>query len=224
MIRLSYTFDRVSEDTTTGERTLDSGSRVLELDAVVNVSAEQHATLTERAVEGGVGVDHKRAEQTRITVEGWVSNTPLGAPPPGGTDARISATSVQQSTTGANVLQFNAEFDRVVGVFSELRRLAREPVAITLSTPTREYEEVQLVSVSAPMNVDSGRDAMLVVLEFVEVRIAETRDTEAPVPREPRGARRANRGPQQGAEDAAENTERNESTLVSMLRGAGVSI
>lgn len=225
MITIAYNVTESSSDQETGETAVNSSPRLIRFDSVVSVAHEGAATVTERAVEGGVTADHKRAEQARVTVEAWVTNTPLDAPPEGGVDAVISADVTSLADTGANVLQFSQAFDRVRGVAAELDLLRRDPITITLTTPTRDYEAVQLVSVSTPVGLESGPDALLFTMEFLEVTVAETRTGEAPVPREPRGQSRQDQGGQQGADsdegEAAE--ENNESILLGMVEEYGTS-
>lgn len=221
MIRITYSTESSSLDSATGERSLSSSVRSLVFDAVEVVNHEAAASLTGKAVEGGVTSDHKRADPRRVSVEAWVSNTPLDAPPEGGLDATVSADAIEQTDTGANVIGFTSEFDRVRGVFNELHRLARNPIALTLSTPSQEYEDVQLVSVTTPTDAESGVDAARFSLEFQEVEVAETRETSTPIPREPRGARAADAGGQEGGEDSDANSENNASDLHTLLENLG---
>lgn len=212
MIVLTYEIEASTVDQETGDQTLTAGLRTLEFDAVITSSPETTAELTDKAVEGAASSDHKRIGQRTIAVDAWVSNTPLGAPPPGGLDSTISADQVAQDS-GGTVAEFSEEFDRVRGVFNELDRLVRNAVAITLSTPTQEYEDVQLVSMKAPTTQETGTDAIQFSLEFVEVRVVETRLADTPIPREPRGARAGDSGDQNPAEDEESNQEENQSTL-----------
>lgn len=224
MIQLTYSLEATTQDQTTGETAVSSALRVLEFDAVTSVSHEAGAALTEKAVEGGVTSDHKSPSPRRISVEAWVSNVPLGAPPPGGLDATVSADVTSQPETDANVIGFSEAFDRVRGVFNELHRLAREPVAISLSTPVQDYEDVQLVSVTTPTDQETGTDAARFSLEFQEVNVVETRDTATPIPREPRGAGAGSNGAQEGAEGDGSGAEAEASDLHDLLSNIGINV
>lgn len=188
MIRLVYTLEDSARDSSTGERSLTTTQKVLEFDAVEAVAPTLTAELTQKAVEGGVTSEHKRTSQRLVTVEAWVTNTPINSPPPGGTDSPVTAIQVE-GAGGLSVLGFDQPFDRVRGVFNELEFLRSNPIPIALSTPTQDYAAVQLVSIDAPTTKETGVDAIRFTLEFAEPRIVQTVDGDVPLPIEPRGAR-----------------------------------
>lgn len=183
-------------------------------DAVLSISHDPSATVTEKAVEGSAAIsDHKRPNRDVVSLEAIVTNTPLGDPPPSGYGRGAAPSTTGPSAGGApmDVLQFPSAFDRVGDVHYTLRRLAREPTLVTLITPRRVYDRMTVVSVSDPQ--EAGRpDSARFLVELAEVRLAETLETDAPEPREARGRRTRNDGGQEATE-ADEDPRANQSTL-----------
>lgn len=170
----------------------DSVFHVLEFDCVTAETHESTSVITEHAVESGAPVaDHKRANPDRISIEVVVTNTPLDAPPPSGFAS--SNVGVRTSQNGARVREFSTEFDRVQDVIDTLDRLRLEAVPITLATRWRTYDNVQVLSVVRPRDATDG-DSARFTIDLVSVRTAFAREVDAPIPREPRGVPRRDRG------------------------------
>lgn len=214
MLRISWSTAEegvvFSEDSEEGMREVTFTENVLEFDAVTSETHEGISEITEHAVETGAPIsDHKRTKPRRLTIEALVTNTPLGAPPPSGFDsgtpvtAEVRAEEIGESTEGqrprANVVVFSAAFDRMVDVFDTLDALRSGDTFVTITTRVRTYENMQIVAVTSPREPEDG-DSIRFTVECVEVRIAETRTVDAPVPREPRGARTTDRGAREGSE------------------------
>jgi len=182
---------------------------LLEFDCVLSESHDAHSEVTEHAVESGAPIsDHKRATPRRLTIEGFVTNTPLDAPPSSGAGETTITTSVSQD--GAQVRVFSEEFDRIRDVWDVLERLRLDAIPVGITTTWRDYEDVQIVGVMVKR--DSPEGAVPFMIECVEVRIARTREVDDPVALEPRGAGENNRGAREGED--AENT-----APVSVLNG-----
>lgn len=185
--------------------TLDGGDlvtlqtfHILEFDAVMSETHEGRSEITQRAVERGAPIsDHKRALNRLLTLEGFVTNTPLDAPPPSGYGLTTVTTTIGK--TGAQVRVFSAEFDRVRDVWDTLERLRMEATPVGISTRWRDYEDVQILAVTLPR--ETPEDSAMFSIEISEVRIARTREVDTPRPREPRGAPETDRGAREG-EDA----------------------
>ena len=181
-----------------GESATEIAFHVLEFDCVTSETHEGTSVLTEHAVESGAPVsDHKRANPDRVSIEAIVTNTPLDAPPPSGFAS--SNVTVRISKDGAQVKEFSEAFDRVQDVIDTLDRLRLESVPITLSTRWKTYENVQIVSVVRPRDSTDG-DSSRFTVDLVSVRTAFARDIDAPLPREPRGNPRRDRGAREAEE------------------------
>lgn len=100
---------------------------------------------------------------------------------------------------GATVLQFSGTFDRVRAVYEELLNLSRNGTLVQIVTGIRTYENMAIVSVSAPRDAAHG-NAIVFSLNAVQVRLAETQTVAAPEPEETRGRRNVARGGQPTAE------------------------
>lgn len=210
--------------TTSSEQLGDGGTldvaafvHILTFDAVLRETHDATSIVTEQAVERGSPIaDHKRPEPRRVTIEAHVTNAPIEAPGlSGGETAPVGV-------TRDGVLVFETPFDRPGDVFAALQSLARDPILCTLVTRHETYDDMALVSMSTPRESMTG-DALVIALDFVEVRVAESVTVDAPAPREPRGRGRRNRGAQE-AEDGANGRERSQSTaarLVDQIDEAG---
>ncbi len=186
-----------------GDLIARSYEHTLAFDCVTSITVEGVSTLTKHAVESGAPIsDHKRADPRTVTIEAIVSNTPLDVPPPSGYgNSNDVTTSLEKEGKGA-VIVFSREFDRIQDVIETLDRLRLESTPVTLSTGRRTFDEVQIVQVTEPFEVEDG-DSQRFTIAIQEVRIAQSRTVETPRPREPRGASRTDRGGQEG-ESAAD--------------------
>lgn len=197
-------------------RTDDTGTDtfvILEVDAVMSESHEVMATLTDHPVERGADLsDHKRPGQRRYRLEGLVTNTPIGSVPLSGENSSANDVtgSVRDSPARASVLQFSERFDRIRDVLDALTALVESAQLVTVTTDVRTYEDAQIVSVVAPRD---ATDSITFTVDITQVRIAETRDVGAPVPRQPRGRRTRDNGAQAGAEAATNPPDQNSSAL-----------
>lgn len=172
----------------------------LEFDAVMSETHEGRSEMTEHAVESGAVLsDHKRNLNRTLTLEGLVTNTPLDAPPASGFAQVNVSTSISKENGAPSVKVFSTEFNRVRDVWDTLERLRVEAIPVSISTEWRDYEDVQILSVTLPRN--TPEDAATFAIEISEIRIANSREIDTPAPREPRGTRETDRGSREG-EDA----------------------
>jgi hypothetical protein len=189
----------------TGVAVNETTFHFLEFDAVMSENHETRAEITEHAVESGAPLaDHKRAKPRVITLEGLVTNTPLDVPPPSGF-GQVNVT-VTTSKDGAQVKTFSEEFDRVRDVWDSLDRLVLSDIPVSVSTEFKDYEDCQIIAMTAPRSTPD--DAIVFTVEISEVRIAVSREVDTPAPREPRGETEEDRGAREG-----EDTPRLRSTL-----------
>lgn len=188
--------------TTIAYEEIDGSTSSISFDAVVREVHREAAAVTEHAVEDGANVaDHVRPELDRLTLEVYVSNTPLRAHGDHMSGATGAIRSVDLSPYGADggrstALQWSGEFDRRKAVYDELGRLRRQGGVVRVVTELREYERMVIVSLETAREVQTA-DALVATVELTQVRIVQAATTSAvPVPAEPRGRRRRNRGTQ----------------------------
>lgn len=206
-----------STDTTTtdgGETTISSAYHILEFDVITSVDHTAESELTEHTVETGAAIsDHKRAKPRTIEIEAFVTQTPLGVPPLSGFATRSVSGSVHKGTgpAKATVFEFSEEFDRIQDVEQTLERLRTEAIDLTVETRARTYDNVQLVSFRIPQK--EGVDGAPFTLSIREVFRAEAQTTQAPLPREPRGASRS----ETSSDTEEEETEDDRSLLTQVI-------
>lgn len=171
-------------------------------DAVAREVHRESATVTEHAVEQDANIaDHIRPELDRLTLEVHVSNTPTRQHGDHMSGATGSVQSVDLSPYGAkgarsSALVWSAAFDRRKAVYDELGRLRRQGSVVRVVTELREYERMAIVSMEVPRDATSA-ETLVATLELTQVRVVAAATTSAvPVPAEPRGRRRRNRGTQ----------------------------
>jgi hypothetical protein len=175
----------------------------IEFDAVVRVVPTTAAAVTAHPVERGVAVnDHVRPEPLRLSVEAWVTNTPLKVPT---TQMRGVQGSVRsegmnvpvtqlvglgvrvpsQVTVPVEALRFDGEFDRVRDVYQELRTIQEAGQAVSIQHMKQggleDYEDMVIVSLSAPRDAQSG-SAVAFTFDAQKVRIVDTRRVKVDAP------------------------------------------
>lgn len=142
-----------------------------EIDVTVSEEHSFDSEVTEHPVESGADVaDHVRARPIVVTLEGVVSNTPIGAL----RDRRSSAGSTSPPS------------DALLKLL--LIRDLREPVSIT--TALQQYDDMLLSSLSVPVGPD---DALNFRATFTQVVIVTNERTVVAV-KEPRDAKKTTRG------------------------------
>lgn len=164
----------------------------LELDVCERQGHEKSSTVTERAVEVGASItDHVRANQNTLTLEGWISNTPI-------TESGVTRGRYQRlSSGGANVLQFPSPFDRVRDCDEVLSWMIDSAPLVDVVTSLRTYQQMIVRRFKVDRDASTG-SVLPIVLELVQPRLVETQTVTVPEPAERRGRNRANRGGQAG--------------------------
>jgi hypothetical protein len=102
----------------------------------------------------------------------------------------------REQEVGLNVLQFDAEFDRVRNVYRALDTLRSEGTVVAVLTSLQRYQDMVIESVEAPRTAKDG-EAVTFRLDLKQIRRATTEQVQAPEPREPRGREKKSRGKQQ---------------------------
>lgn len=183
-----------------------SGATVdVEFDAMVRIVPTTSAMVTSHPVERGANInDHVRPDPVRLSVEAWVTNTPLKVPTTqmDGVQGAVRAESmtVPVSTVIAlgvrvesslvqsvEALRFDGRFDRVRKVYQELRAIqeAGQPVSIrhriNPDALLEDYDDMVIVNLSAPRDVGSG-SAIGFTFDAQKVRIVDTRRVKVDAP------------------------------------------
>lgn len=141
------------------------------IDAALRVEQAFEADVTDHPVErGAVITDHVRARPIVVTIEGVVSDTPMGA---------VAALREEGSVPSA---------DARIRLF-ELWN-AREPV--TIETENATYHDMVMQSLSVPEDRETG-DACHFTATFKQLRLVTNRRTSVAVA-VPRAAKKVNRG------------------------------
>lgn len=214
------------------------------LDASTRQQHDAASEVTTHPVEEGSDIaDHVRRALDRVTIEGWITNTPIRIPesaignpnvgfdgaegvvetvdldvPSPPTQLNLSGlvgaglNALFPAPTTAAVLKFSQDFDRVRAVDQRIRDLMDSGTPVLILTSLRDYEQMQIVSYSAPRDATTG-DALQFVIEAVEVRVVTTEEVAAPPETRPR----RRRGARQGTE-ATEGAGENASVTLRALR------
>lgn len=150
-----------------------------ELDVAVNEDHSFESEVTEHPVEIGADIaDHVRARPITVTLEGIVSDTPIGA-----------LAERRQQFTLVNGEAFALPSEEALAFLLALRD-AREPV--TIQTSLRSYESMMLQSLQVPRSASNG-EALRFTATFVQVVIVTNQRTVVRVS-VPRASNKVNRG------------------------------
>lgn len=166
-------------------------ARSLALDASPTRQHTASAQVTEHPVETGNPVtDYIRPMPRRLSVEGFITNTPIGAPPEGANNGVGASTSTQSLTlypaSGApqalkwQALEFTAPFNRVQGAWLMLTRAIRLGNLFEITTSLDDYTNMaatQIVVSESP----TAADALNFTIDFQELRFASTQTVAVPV-------------------------------------------
>lgn len=212
--------------------TLPDGSRqIIQMDAIVSVNISDSVTITEHPIEDGSKInDHVIPNGPSITMECWISNTPVRPPTEQndgvfgsfqsltiGTFSRQPKRGINPTRDGntltasetvssvvevkATVLSYGAIMDRVKQVYDLLKSKMDEGQAFTISTKMRDFSNMLIQSIEAPIG-KAGTNAIKLSIAFKEVNIVSTLEVAAK-PRQQRAKKKDAPGPQATTGDAA---------------------
>jgi hypothetical protein len=186
----------------------------LHFDVVTNETQEQTVTATEHPVEDSANIaDHIRRELDRVTLEVFVSNTPIFdvnnrgakmstvpvplekykaplAPTPGAVfnavGSAISGLFAGKEEYNAYVMQFPEEFNAVADTLAVFEQLRADASLVEVITSSRDYGNMLLESVTLNKTAQTGSGATF-MLSFREMRKVQVSIVNAPTPTEIRG-------------------------------------
>ncbi len=180
-------------------------------DAVVSETHSSTVAITSHPVEKGAVVsDHIRPDPERLSVEAWVSDTPLTPSPLNGGADTTEDVAIETSSqffpgptikgTGSaaiRALRFEQPFGRVREVYSLLKQLQRDGTLVGVKTLTRsqnqdkapqgyliglaDYESMAIANLSVPRSVQNG-SAIGFGFDLIKVRIVETSRVDITIP------------------------------------------
>ncbi|MFW5880811.1 MAG: phage baseplate protein [Spirochaetota bacterium] len=138
-----------------------------ELDATLREDHERSSRVTESAIEdGSIVQDHVVREPERVTVEGYVTDTPIV---PLGIDTRTPQTLEAPEN-------FRGRFAGTDNAFDVLDELHQRGELISINTRWRPYEDMVIERLQLPRRQDS--DALRFTLTAVKVRRVKVRFTD----------------------------------------------
>jgi hypothetical protein len=170
-------------------------ARSLELDASPTRQHTASAQVTEHPVETGNPVtDYIRPMPRRLTVEGFITNTPLGTPPNGANNGVQGKAEKHTEIVypwgitvyrGPRVLEwtslgFTAPFNRVQGAWLMLTRAIRLGNLFEVTTSLDDYTNMAATQLAVSES-PTAADALNFTIEFQELRFATTQIVAVPV-------------------------------------------
>ena len=202
----------------------------LSFDAILSEEHDTSSIVTDHPVEQGTNVvDNIRPLPARVTLDVFVSNSPVNSPHAvraslpldlpqpgqgsfaGGTSAIIGAAAQgilsvigfgKPANNVALTDQFFGETDFVNEAYNTLQSLRTGAVLLNVNTPHAQYTNMVLDSVKMHRNPGVGTSANF-TLEFREVIIVSSTNVAAPLPTIPRGNGTAATGTQQARKPSA---------------------
>ena len=162
------------------------------LDASPSRTHTTTAQVTEHPVEKGSPVtDYIRPMPRRLTVEGFITNTPIGAPPGGGGGDGVTASleNREYRRTRFNgkpelfswsTVTFSEDFDRVADSFAALVSASTKGYLFDITTSLTQYTNMAATNFTVTESA-MGADALSFTIEFQELRIVSTQVVAVPV-------------------------------------------
>lgn len=199
----------------------------LQLDASISEAHGAQAEASSHQVETGSNVtDHVRPLPNAFSLEGVVTNTPLGAPATYGDGISGSVRELRQTIQTPSgpqdialmVFQFDGDgFDRAKAVFGDLADAIQAGNLFSVTTTLAHYDSLVCLKLSVPRNAALSGSLRL-SMDFQQIRFVDTQ-TVAALPA--RKKERGNKTGKQVDETTAEGQQQKQSLAHSMLNGTG---
>jgi hypothetical protein len=213
-------------------------SLIVVFDLTISEGHEATSEVTEHPVEQGSNIaDHVRQNPQSLTLEMYVTNTPIEdigrgvvdvlelnlpqyTPPPAPTFTALEgALTPPPVPVRVQVLNFNQPFDRVKEIHDQLLDLWKAGATMSAVTSVRTYDTMVLTGINMPRTEPGGATF---TLGLKQVRTVTTAKVAAPKPAEKRGAPGQSKGSQStnpmGGKDAAKAS----SLLAKALEALGI--
>jgi hypothetical protein len=198
-----------------------TSQRRLRLRPRLIVEGSSQKSLRDIAPLAGVGLN-AGASGLGTTVVSALANVPIipAVKPQWEAGIEVEREPLQSEMT---TFQASKEFDRVVAVYDELRRLLRTGQIVDLVTSLRVYKDMVIESFQARRDAKIG-DAFTGSLGLRQIQVVSSQSVKVTEPIEPRGQKQINKGkiPTTTAtpEQAAAATKDNSSYAYKLLHGA----
>lgn len=106
---------------------------------------------------------------------------------------------VPDSEQGATLLEFSKPFDRVRAVYEELVAIVKHGTTVTISTSLRDYENMAIVAMSTPRDVDNA-NVLRVTIDAKQLRVVSTQIVQVTAPVQTMGHKNVKKGNQPAAD------------------------
>jgi hypothetical protein len=162
---------------------------VITADATVQETHSSEAEITEHPVEVGANItDHIRPKLKRLTIDGIISNTPIG--PTGELSDKLHTAAL---ALGISLPSFPTSYDvdaiktaayttRAKASLEQLQRLVDAAQPIIIHTPLKDYPKMALESVTVVRDKTVSRGGIRFLAVCKEIRTVETLTTSAQLP------------------------------------------
>jgi hypothetical protein len=155
---------------------------VIELDAAVSETHTLTANATTHKVERGAAItDHIRPVPVSLTIEGLITNTPIGRKQQ---TRAVQFAGSQFLTTADSVRPFGVP-GYAEEAFAKLDDIRKRGELVTVVTSLRTYENMALIELQVPRDRTTG-DAVRFTAKLVEIVIVENKVTKIQVQADPR--------------------------------------
>ncbi len=150
----------------------------IDIDCTPSERYTSAAEVTEAAVEKGANIaDHVRAKNETLTLECYISGTPIDSPIFGTDGATGSfqplSIEVDGKRVNASVWTFSQPFQRVAACDRQFRAHTKGGQRLTVWTGVRRMTDVVITSYAWSRTAPTGRDLSL-TLELSQIRVAST--------------------------------------------------
>lgn len=143
----------------------------VEVDASITETHTGTAEVTDHPVEQGAAVsDHVRVQPATLTLEGFVSNTPL----PLSSDPLTRRNSLGVEFDSRSSM----DLSRAGQAYTDLERLKNAGELFTVVTMLRSYDNMLMTSLVVPRDATTG-DGLRFSATFKQVRLATSRTVQA---------------------------------------------
>jgi hypothetical protein len=188
--KISWTEESIASDG--DNNTINSQLNIIEFDIVEKWTQVSEAEVTQYVVENGSPLtDHKKVLPKTIIIDGLVSNTPIGTPPPDGRGETSRIRAERYAFDEGTFNDYNQSFDRVQQCYDVFQDLVNSAKFVTIEMPQKVYERCTLKKLE---DVREGSGGFLKGVRFritaQEIFVGETRTVDIPVPLQPRGNRK----------------------------------
>ena len=135
------------------------------LDATISESHKYDSEITQNPIEDGSNVaDHIQLKPVKLSLEGLITDTPLGLP---------IISNIQNIYSSVGQLSGKKE-SRSIEAMNALIDLRNKKIPFTITTNLKRYENMVFTSLEFPLDADTGK-ALKVVAELEQIKIVQSK-------------------------------------------------